>query len=85
MPRKTNPKTGFSEVLQAARDARDALGITNADIGRMTGISTGQVGAVLSGKRNATAKTITVILAALSLELCVKPIEGGGSEAASRK
>ena len=80
MARKNAKKTGdgtLRHLLTQAREARDSMGLNNADIGRGTGIGTGQVGAVLSGRRNATFHTLALILAAVGLKLCLKPIVEG--------
>lgn len=73
----------LAEFMAPARAAQRQLGLSFSEISRRTGIGTNQVMMVMTGRRNATYSTQRDILRAVGLELCVKPIEGGGNEKAA--
>ena len=58
-----------SELADRVREAMAASGVSRAEIARLTGLSYSVVHGAAAGTRDITAKTVTLILGAIGLEV----------------
>lgn len=69
--------TSWTKLGAAARDARLALGMTQADAAARAGVARSWLARVEAGHRGAELESLLKLFAALDLELAIRPAQRG--------
>lgn len=64
---------GFAEISKTLRERRRELGVSQADLARLSGLSLHGLSDIETGKGNPTMETLLKVLQVLGLQILLKP------------
>ena len=67
----------FAEISKTLRERRRELGVSQADLARLSGLSLHGLSDIETGKGNPTMETLLKVLQVLGLQILLKPTEPG--------
>jgi y4mF family transcriptional regulator len=73
----------FSQISKTLRERRRELGVTQADLARLSGLSLHGLSDIETGKGNPTMETLLKVLQVLGLQILLKPAPPGAYTSAT--